>query len=100
MDRRYLARILRRERGDDARPIDAKRREGLQIRLDASAARRIRAGDRDGDRRRCRRIAPLQRLWGSREVSAAPSNDVPARSSQAQLLLFSARVMAASRLAQ
>ena len=42
--------VLRGERGDDAGAIDAERREGFQIGLDAGAAARIRAGDGERDR--------------------------------------------------
>ncbi len=41
--------VLRRQRGDDAGAIDAERGKGFQIRLDAGAAARIRAGDGQGD---------------------------------------------------
>ena len=42
--------VLRGQRGDDRRAIDAERRKCLEVGLDAGAAARIRAGDGDGDR--------------------------------------------------
>ena len=50
VDRVHALRILRGERGDDACPIHPERGEGLQVRLDAGAAARIRTGDGDGNR--------------------------------------------------
>ncbi len=41
--------VLRRQRGDDGRAIDAERGKGLQIGLDAGAAARIRAGNGEGN---------------------------------------------------
>jgi hypothetical protein len=38
-------RILRGDRGDRARAVDAERRERLEVRLDAGAAARVAAGD-------------------------------------------------------
>jgi hypothetical protein len=49
MDGEHALGILRRERGDDAGAIDPERGKGFQIRLDAGAAARIRAGDGQGD---------------------------------------------------
>src|SRR6185312_14717039 len=50
-------RVLRGERGNDAGAVDAERGEGLQVGLDAGAARGIRAGNgqRDGGRHPCPR---------------------------------------------
>ena len=42
-------RVLRGERGDDARAIDSERREGLEVGLDAGAARGVGAGDGERD---------------------------------------------------
>ena len=42
--------VLRGQRGDHRRAIDAERREGLQVGLDARAAAGIRTRDGDGDR--------------------------------------------------
>ena len=43
--------VLRGQRGDHRGAVDAERREGLQIGLDAGAAAGIGARDGDGDRR-------------------------------------------------
>jgi len=52
VDRRDAARVLRRERRDHARAVCAERGERLQVGLDARAAARVGAGDREdvGDR--------------------------------------------------
>src|ERR1019366_7315368 len=50
IDRGNALRVLRGQRGDDGRTIDAERGEGLQVRLDAGATARIRACDGDGNR--------------------------------------------------
>ena len=42
--------VLRGQRGDDRRAVDAERRKCLQVGLDAGAAAGIRARDGDGDR--------------------------------------------------
>ena len=44
-------RVLRRDRGDRARPVHAAARERLQVRLDPGAAAGVGAGDREGGRR-------------------------------------------------
>ena len=51
MDAENARGVLRRKRGDDARAIDAERGKGLEVRLDAGAAARIRAGNGQGDGR-------------------------------------------------
>ena len=52
-DRRDADRVLRGDGGDGARAVDAERRERLQVGLDARAAARIAAGNRqDGPHRR------------------------------------------------
>ena len=45
--------VLRGQRGDHRRAVDAERREGLQVGLDAGAAAGIRARDGDGNRGHC-----------------------------------------------
>src|SRR5882757_5144589 len=52
-------RVLRGERGDDGRAVDAEGGERLQVRLDAGAARGVRAGDgeRNGNCHRPRVVA-------------------------------------------
>jgi hypothetical protein len=47
VDGRDAARVLRGECGDDARAVGAERRERLEVGLDARAAARIGAGDRE-----------------------------------------------------
>ena len=46
MDRAHAMRVLRGQRRDDARAVDAKRRKRLQIGLDAGSAAGVGAGDR------------------------------------------------------
>src|ERR1700722_528783 len=50
VDRQHPARIVRGERSDHSRGVDAERRECLKIGLNPGAAARIRAGDGEGDR--------------------------------------------------
>ncbi len=96
-DRRHALRVLRGQRGDDAGAIDAERREGFEIRLDAGAAARVGARDGERDRRhdlrrssapsttaRSSRAAfPGSALRDSAEITATPST--PASTTAAAL---------------
>ncbi len=68
--------VLRGQRRDHRRAIDAERGEGLQVGLDAGAAAGIRAGDGDGDRRSSRRLARRSaRVDDARAGCAPPRSD-------------------------
>ena len=49
----HAQRVLRRQRRDHRAAVDAQRREGLQVGLDAGAAAAVGAGDGEGDRASC-----------------------------------------------
>ena len=99
MDAGDAVRVLRRDRGDHARPIHPQRRKGLQVGLDAGAAAGVGAGDgdRDGGHRPRRSAAQNRRRRAVRarrfpdhgcidsaEITATPS--APASITAAALL--------------
>jgi hypothetical protein len=61
-DRLHALRVLRGDRRDDGGAVDAEGRERLEVGLDAGAARAVRAGNGQGNRRRRHRSAPRREV--------------------------------------
>src|SRR5690606_38288832 len=74
LDGAHAERVLRRDGGNHARAVDAERREGLEVRLDAGAAAAVGAGEGQRDRRH--RVRTSSTAARRAQVAAAMS---PAR---------------------